>query len=189
MSSRRSRSFEGCWTCRKRRVRCDGGKPGCKRCTAAGFECSGYGFRFDIPPGVQSSRQRLAAGSRPDLYLRLTSEDIVQHLHDIDASADSKEIGPFSVISFTPCGIDCHGETKDEQSQEDTALLQHRPGETQPAFALQDPRNRWRYSVSQRRSGICSSIVSLSWQISSCHLRTLDLRTIAMLGLQLLSKG
>ncbi|KAH7386901.1 hypothetical protein DE146DRAFT_186573 [Phaeosphaeria sp. MPI-PUGE-AT-0046c] len=33
---------KGCQTCRKRRVKCDEGKPVCNRCTRAGFECLGY---------------------------------------------------------------------------------------------------------------------------------------------------
>ncbi|KAG8672377.1 hypothetical protein FPOAC1_005644 [Fusarium poae] len=34
-----TRSKTGCLTCRKRRVRCDGGKPMCTRCTSAGRDC------------------------------------------------------------------------------------------------------------------------------------------------------
>lgn len=32
-----------CWGCRKRRVVCDLGKPGCAKCKRAGVECQGYG--------------------------------------------------------------------------------------------------------------------------------------------------
>ncbi|TGO43141.1 hypothetical protein BHYA_0003g00950 [Botrytis hyacinthi] len=32
----------GCWTCRKRRVKCDEDKPHCARCEASGFKCDGY---------------------------------------------------------------------------------------------------------------------------------------------------
>ncbi|KAF7945288.1 hypothetical protein EAE96_010066 [Botrytis aclada] len=32
----------GCWTCRKRRVKCDEEKPHCARCEASGFKCDGY---------------------------------------------------------------------------------------------------------------------------------------------------
>ncbi|KAF2098391.1 hypothetical protein NA57DRAFT_57545 [Rhizodiscina lignyota] len=32
----------GCHTCRKRRVKCDEGKPTCKRCEKAGYTCAGY---------------------------------------------------------------------------------------------------------------------------------------------------
>jgi hypothetical protein len=31
-----------CWTCRKRRLKCDGGLPGCQKCWGHGVECLGY---------------------------------------------------------------------------------------------------------------------------------------------------
>ncbi|ORY15598.1 hypothetical protein BCR34DRAFT_477610 [Clohesyomyces aquaticus] len=33
---------KGCITCRKRRVKCDEGKPTCNRCEKSGYECAGY---------------------------------------------------------------------------------------------------------------------------------------------------
>lgn len=38
----RSRNFDGCWTCRLRRIKCDRAKPNCDRCVKAGIECKGY---------------------------------------------------------------------------------------------------------------------------------------------------
>lgn len=38
----RSRNFDGCWTCRLRRIKCDKAKPKCDRCKKAGIECKGY---------------------------------------------------------------------------------------------------------------------------------------------------
>ena len=35
--------MEKCWTCRRRRLKCDGTRPHCTRCQASGFECLGYG--------------------------------------------------------------------------------------------------------------------------------------------------
>ncbi|KAK2052602.1 hypothetical protein LY76DRAFT_325870 [Colletotrichum caudatum] len=32
-----------CWSCRRRRVRCDSIKPACVKCTRAGIQCLGYG--------------------------------------------------------------------------------------------------------------------------------------------------
>lgn len=40
---RRPRTFTGCWTCRKRKVRCDQGKPCCSACQRLGLVCTGYG--------------------------------------------------------------------------------------------------------------------------------------------------
>ncbi|KAJ1323930.1 fungal specific transcription factor domain-containing protein [Microdochium nivale] len=36
------KSVTGCWTCRRRRVKCDEQKPACQRCLQYGVECSGY---------------------------------------------------------------------------------------------------------------------------------------------------
>ena len=39
----RSRNFDGCWTCRRRKIKCDRRRPRCLRCVRAGFQCQGYG--------------------------------------------------------------------------------------------------------------------------------------------------
>lgn len=41
-SSRRQRSMSRCWTCRRRRLKCDGGVPHCQKCISNGEECLGY---------------------------------------------------------------------------------------------------------------------------------------------------
>lgn len=38
----RSRKFDGCWTCRHRKIKCDGARPVCARCQKAKVECKGY---------------------------------------------------------------------------------------------------------------------------------------------------
>lgn len=43
---RRKRNFNGCWTCRIRKVKCDAVRPKCERCTKAGIECEGYGIKL-----------------------------------------------------------------------------------------------------------------------------------------------
>ncbi|KAK6454878.1 Arg83 zinc finger protein [Scheffersomyces xylosifermentans] len=40
--ARKSRNFNGCWTCRARKVRCGLERPKCTRCVKAGRECAGY---------------------------------------------------------------------------------------------------------------------------------------------------
>lgn len=40
--SRRSRNFEGCWTCRLRKIKCDATRPICLRCQKANLQCKGY---------------------------------------------------------------------------------------------------------------------------------------------------
>lgn len=42
----KSRNFEGCWTCRTRKVKCDLAKPVCNRCVKAKFKCEGYDIKL-----------------------------------------------------------------------------------------------------------------------------------------------
>lgn len=53
-----------------------------------------------VHPGVQSSRQNLPADSRPDLSLRLSNNEIDEHLSDIDGAFDTLHKGPFSLLVF-----------------------------------------------------------------------------------------
>ncbi|KAF3990621.1 hypothetical protein FT663_03021 [Candidozyma haemuli var. vulneris] len=39
---KRSRNFDGCWTCRLRKIKCDCTRPVCLRCKRAKLECKGY---------------------------------------------------------------------------------------------------------------------------------------------------
>jgi hypothetical protein len=41
----------GCFTCRKRKIRCDETRPGCKKCATHGVKCPGY--RTEVPGGVE----------------------------------------------------------------------------------------------------------------------------------------
>lgn len=38
----RSRNFDGCWTCRLRKIKCDATRPKCLRCQKANLQCKGY---------------------------------------------------------------------------------------------------------------------------------------------------
>jgi len=66
MTNRRSRVIEGsCWTCRKRRIKCDLRKPSCTRCLDGGQTCS----YSNTPPvkwvGGSATRGRLAGPHSP----------------------------------------------------------------------------------------------------------------------------
>jgi hypothetical protein len=43
-----------CWTCRRRRVKCDGRRPVCLKCSILGRECLGYGEKPLIWAGIAS---------------------------------------------------------------------------------------------------------------------------------------
>ena len=54
----------GCFSCRKRKIRCDEGRPGCQRCATHGITCPGYrgdkdgGIEFMDQTGVTVDRAR-----------------------------------------------------------------------------------------------------------------------------------
>ncbi|ODV64415.1 Arg81p ASCRUDRAFT_68392 [Ascoidea rubescens DSM 1968] len=43
---KRTKTFTGCWTCRKRKVKCDGGKPSCQVCQKSNKPCDGYDIKL-----------------------------------------------------------------------------------------------------------------------------------------------
>ena len=43
---KRSKSFSGCYTCRRRKIACDLGRPGCQKCKKSGFVCEGYDVKL-----------------------------------------------------------------------------------------------------------------------------------------------
>lgn len=55
------RSFDACWTCRRRRVACDGVLPACSPCRKVSTRCEGYSVRLvwvDSEKGIYVSRSR-----------------------------------------------------------------------------------------------------------------------------------
>ncbi|KIW69501.1 hypothetical protein PV04_05374 [Phialophora macrospora] len=55
------RTFDACWTCRRRRVSCDGSAPTCSSCRRLSLNCEGYSVRLvwvDGKKGMYESRSR-----------------------------------------------------------------------------------------------------------------------------------
>ncbi|KAB5526325.1 fungal-specific transcription factor domain-containing protein [Coniochaeta sp. 2T2.1] len=46
----------GCWTCKARRVQCDGRRPICRQCVGTGRTCQGYGMRLSWPRSDNKKR-------------------------------------------------------------------------------------------------------------------------------------
>ncbi|KAG8622761.1 hypothetical protein KVT40_009272 [Elsinoe batatas] len=58
------RTKTGCHTCRRRKKKCDEGKPHCMNCLKGSFHCEGYGEKKIVSPATQSnSRGRASTGS------------------------------------------------------------------------------------------------------------------------------
>jgi hypothetical protein len=64
MSGPRTRTYTGCWTCRKRRKKCTGERPACQRCKDHGRACEGYEIRLRWGAGI-ASRGRLTGAKTP----------------------------------------------------------------------------------------------------------------------------
>lgn len=122
----RRKCFTGCWTCRRRRVKCDQEKPICQRCRQLRVECEGYGVRLHWvtyhpdspgdssglvedqqaqPPGARASRSSLAGLTLAARHApRLASPEIDAILERIDDCLDTEgpelAISAFSVFSL-----------------------------------------------------------------------------------------
>ncbi|KAJ6140580.1 hypothetical protein N7470_010376 [Penicillium chermesinum] len=59
-----TRSHQGCWTCKRKRRRCDNAQPHCDNCVRRGIECEGYEVRLRWGSGI-ASRGRFAGADKP----------------------------------------------------------------------------------------------------------------------------
>ena len=61
-----------CWECRRRSLVCDSTQPECKRCTASGNSCPGYGKTEPLklkwlPPGKVKARKAKRTNNRAEI--------------------------------------------------------------------------------------------------------------------------
>lgn len=59
-----TRSHQGCWTCKRKRRRCDNAQPQCNNCARLGIECEGYEVRLRWGSGI-ASRGRFTGAEKP----------------------------------------------------------------------------------------------------------------------------
>lgn len=105
-----SYTYTGCWTCRRRHIKCDEQKPTCHRCTKAGYECQGYDFRFGASAGSSRSfRRPVASGSSGRQTATFSNAEVSKILDELDLTTTSAERGPFAVLAFDiDASIDQH---------------------------------------------------------------------------------
>lgn len=68
----------GCFQCRKRKIRCDEGRPGCERCAKHGVPCPGYrrekgGLEFEDQTLLTARKAKQSYGQRTALVLNKSS--------------------------------------------------------------------------------------------------------------------
>lgn len=90
MPKRVRRSFSACWTCRRRRVACDGELPACSPCLRLSLNCEGYAVQLvwvDSHKGTYSFRSRRYM----DPCLTWTGQSLLDHAqleHLLDPDGD-----------------------------------------------------------------------------------------------------
>lgn len=119
------RTFNGCWTCRSRKVKCDGRSPFCARCEKSGFECQGYHIKLSFyqslttsdtgqlitlvddnvdgsgKPGEKNPRRSMELVKYPKSMIYETFAHLNEQLERIDEGVrlglDRMTVGPFGV--------------------------------------------------------------------------------------------
>lgn len=72
-SMRARKTFTGCWTCRRRRLKCDETRPACLQCLSKEVYCEGYGAKLQWlrPNAVLGSRENTQSSQRDSWGRRL----------------------------------------------------------------------------------------------------------------------
>ncbi|RTE83047.1 hypothetical protein BHE90_002429 [Fusarium euwallaceae] len=100
-------TFTGCWTCKKRKVRCDLRPTACRNCEKRGIACGGYGIRLQwVSDSLGQAESGTGLQGRRSLRLDKTcnpyeSATIDTFLSTIDQDAESglsSQQGPFSAF-------------------------------------------------------------------------------------------
>ncbi|KAF4965747.1 hypothetical protein FSARC_6477 [Fusarium sarcochroum] len=96
----RKRTKTGCLTCRKRRIKCDEGRPICNNCIKSKRQCEGYNQRviFKDPMGA------IQGGPFGPAYYPPGSSHLVSHLQ-----AKTSAQGPLPMIAPKPPSFGYHG--------------------------------------------------------------------------------
>ncbi|GMG18177.1 unnamed protein product [[Candida] boidinii] len=121
---KRSKSFTGCYTCRRRKIGCDLGRPSCNRCLKSGFICEGYHvklrwsnpIRFDKYgyqlPNNQNNQEQMEYSQRRRLdFVKYPKDQVYEMYDEMDTDLSSlhnenikdlnqniRLLGPFGVF-------------------------------------------------------------------------------------------
>ncbi|CAE7230702.1 unnamed protein product [Rhizoctonia solani] len=103
------RSTNGCFTCKRRKKKCDEQKPHCLRCTKGGFECEGYPaferrirrITFD-PPTNPSSKQSTSRVESSGTLVRSTLIISPKQESDVATPPNKLESSPDPVKTSSP---------------------------------------------------------------------------------------
>lgn len=102
---KRSKTFTGCWTCRRRCLKCDEKRPACERCLRAKISCEGYDVKlvWDAEHETDGSnvQRRAFITNQHASHPVLTSDEVSSALEQLEVSGttESFQAGPFTVFS------------------------------------------------------------------------------------------
>ncbi|CAG9983154.1 unnamed protein product [Clonostachys byssicola] len=107
-SNKRSMTYKGCWTCKRRKVKCDEKPTRCGNCTRLRLECEGYGVRlhwttdsFSTKSESSSLQNRGRMNIDPESYPVYPMNDIDRFIASIDRDSHAKKAsqhGPFNLL-------------------------------------------------------------------------------------------
>ncbi|AMD21515.1 HER237Wp [Eremothecium sinecaudum] len=108
----RAKTFTGCWTCRLRKVKCDLGKPTCKRCEKSRLDCGGYDIKLRWSNPIQFDKfgNQVAAdtdkeGSEPQQQFQRRNitfvryKDEYEYYEDMDDELSALHSPPLDMIA------------------------------------------------------------------------------------------
>lgn len=124
----RGRNFDGCWTCRSRKVKCDLQKPVCARCTGARIACAGYDVKLGwLDPLTVQNGHLVAVGEGDEIAFQRrnialvrfprrmqyhTFRELNRVLDLVDLQVANSGVtgngyarGPFGVYTVTGCDV------------------------------------------------------------------------------------
>ncbi|KAK3905435.1 hypothetical protein C8A05DRAFT_12734 [Staphylotrichum tortipilum] len=105
-STVRKRTKTGCLTCRRRRIKCDEGKPTCSNCIKSKRECEGYSQRLTFKEPLGSFPSGHLYGH--PAYHRQVQEALLNAQLSAAQSSPSSQ-GPLAIIAPKPPSVDFSG--------------------------------------------------------------------------------
>lgn len=81
-----TKTFVGCFTCRRRKVACDLGKPSCERCKKSGFVCDGYKINLRWSQPVKFDKYGYQLPSIPTLETEYSQRRAIKFVKYDDES-------------------------------------------------------------------------------------------------------
>jgi arginine metabolism regulation protein II len=84
---RRSKSFSGCYTCRRRKIACDLGRPSCLKCKKSGFVCEGYDVKLRWSQPIEFDIYGYQLPSKPNQETEYCQRRSIEYVKYNDKSA------------------------------------------------------------------------------------------------------